>query len=207
MQLLHEICQQQSKWKPLEDYILRIETYPDNGPMVVDNCKCIIESICKTILEDLGVDKSQHKTKIHELAKQTIEKLGCISKSGELVSALINTAQKIGEFRNEYTETGHGQSVYALEENRKNVAGATITFLIAIIEQTALFLIAIYQNEYPQHIQKQLLYENNPEFNEEFDELIEPIQIDRYGPYSPSELLFNIDIDAYRTALSNYLAD
>ena len=41
-------------------------------------------------------------------------------------------------------------------------------------------------------------------FNQQFDEEIEPIEIGTYGPYSPSELLFNIDSDAYQSELQNY---
>lgn len=134
MQALKEICNQYSKWKPLGDYILRVETYSDNGPLIADNCKCIVEFVCKTILEDLGMPKDEHKTKLYELAKQTVEKLGCINKSPDLISTFTNTAQKIAEFRNEYTKTGHGQSVYVVDENRKKVTAATIAFLVAIIE-------------------------------------------------------------------------
>ncbi|MBU0613929.1 hypothetical protein KJ766_01420 [Patescibacteria group bacterium] len=203
MQALKELCNQYSKWKPLEDYILRVETYSDNGPLIADNCKCIVESVCKTILEDLRIPKEEHKTKLHELAKQTVERLGCINKSPGLIAAFTNTAQKLAEFRNEYTETGHGQSVYAVDENRKKVTATTIAFLVAIIEQTALYLITVYQDEYPQHIQSQLRYEDSPEFNADFDDQNEVIVIGQYGPYSPSEVLFNIDEIAYKTELKN----
>lgn len=204
MQALKELCNQYSKWKPLEDYILRVETYSDNGPLIADNCKCIIESVCNTILEDLGIPKEEHKIKLHELAKQTVEKLGCINKSPDLISAFTNTAQKIAEFRNEYTETGHGQSVYVVDKNRKKVTAAMIAFLVAIIEQTALYLITVYQDEYPQHIQSQLRYEDSSEFNEEFDDQNEIIEIGQYGPYNPSEVLFYIDENAYKSELANF---
>jgi hypothetical protein len=65
-----------------------------------------------------------------------------------------------------------------------------------------LYLIAIYQDEYPQHIQQRIRYEDNPDFNAEFDELNEIIEIGQYGPYSPSEVLFYIDENAYKTELA-----
>lgn len=203
MEKLKEICEQFSKWKTLEEFILRLDTHIDNGPLVVDNCKCIIESICKTILEDLGIDKTQHKTKLHELTQQTVEKLQGIKKSPELTSALILSAQKIGEFRNQYTVSGHGQSIYSIETNKNVLVGATIQYFMSIIEQTALFLITVYQDEYPSQIQSKMHYEDNPEFNNSFDELSEPIQIGGYGPYSPSEVLFYIDNNAYKSELNN----
>jgi len=204
MQALREICQQYSKWKPLEDYILRIETYSNNGPIIVDSCKCIIELVCHTILDDLKIPKEDQKSKLHELVKQTVEKLGCINKMPDLISAFTNTAQKIAEFRNEYTEIGHGQSVYVVDENRRKISTATITFLVAIIEQTALYLITVYQDEYPQYVQSSLRYEDNPDFNAEFDEQNGSIEIGQYGPYSSSEVLFYIDDVAYKTELANY---
>lgn len=204
MQALLEMCQQYGKWKPLEDYILRIKAYPDNGPLVSDNCKCIVESVCKTILEDLGISAENHEKYLHLLAKQTVEKLCCINKMPDLVSAFTNTVQKIAEFRNEYTETGHGQSVYVVDENRKKVSAATIVFLVATIEQIALYLITVYQEEYPQYIQSSLRYEDNHDFNIEFDEQNEPIEIGQYGGYSPSEVLFYIDNVAYKTELKNF---
>jgi len=204
LRALKELCEQYSKWMPLKDYILRIETYSDNGPLIADNCKCIVELICKTILEDLGIKEDQHERHLHLLAKQAVEKLGCINKAPDLISAFTYTAQKIGEFRNEYTETGHGRSVYVLDENRKKITAATIAFLVAIVEQTALYLITVYQDEYPQHIQSLIRYEDNPEFNNDFDEQNEVLQIGQYGPYSPSEVLFYIDENAYKTELVNY---
>lgn len=204
MQALKELCNQYSKWKSLEDYILRIETYSDNGPLIADNCKCLVESICKTILEDLGISKEEHKIKLHELAKQTVEMLGCINKSAELISAFTNITQKIAEFRNEFTEIGHGQSVYAIDENRKKVTAATIVFFVSIIEQVALYLITVYQDEYPKHIQYKLRYEDESEFNNQFDNQNEVIEIGQYGPYSPSEVLFYIDESAYKSELINF---
>ena len=73
--------------------------------------------------------------------------------------------------------------------------------MIVSIEQLAIFLVTVYQEEYPQHSAPQLRYEDNKDFNVGFDEELEPVQIGVYGPYSPSEVLFYMDEDAYRTEL------
>jgi hypothetical protein len=180
MQLLHEICRQYSKWNPLEEYLLRIETYQgSDGALVLENCKSLIESIC--------------------------DKMGCLSNSRDLAKSFVTVAQRLGEFRNQFAVIGHGASVYQLEEHRNKVTKAATDFMISTVEQLAVFLITVYQEEYPLQKQPIIRYEDNPDFNREFDEENEPLQIGFYGPYSPSELLFNIDIDAYRTALSDYL--
>jgi len=205
MQLLREICQQHSKWNPLEEYLLRIETYlGSDGALVLENCKSLIESICRTILEDLK-DLPSSAESFQGLITKTCNKMGCLSNARDLVRSFATVAQRLGEFRNQFAVIGHGASVYQLEEHRNKVTKAATDFMISTVEQLAVFLITVYQEEYPLQKQPNIRYEDNPEFNREFDEEIEPIQIGFYGPYSPSELLFNIDIDAYRTALSENL--
>ena len=202
MEILSEICKKNSKWRSLEVRISCIKTYPDNGPRIADNCKCIIESICKTILEDIDTSEEEPKLKIHQLAKLTLEKLGCINKMPDLVSAFTNVIQKFAEFRNKYTETAHGQSVNAMKE--KEISNLTISFLVTTTEQVAIYLIHVYQDEYPQHIQSQLRYEDHTEFNQNFDKENEMIEIGEYGPYKPSEILFCIEENAYKTALEKH---
>lgn len=201
MESLKEICNQYSKWKPLEDYVLRIETYKeDNGVIVLENCKSLVESICKTILHDLGESIPRGET-IQNLVSKACNKMACLPNTGELARSFITVARRLGEFRNSFSEVGHGHPVYELEENRNKITQATIRFMMNSVEQLSLFLISVYQTEYPQHVQRQARYEDNPDFNELFDDQFEPIQIGEYGPYSPSEVLFNIDSDAYRTEL------
>lgn len=201
MQALRELCQQYSKWKPLEDYILRIETYKDSdGVFVLENCKAMIESICKTILDDLKESYTAADT-IQSLISRTCSKMSCLPHTSDLARSFITVAQRLGEFRNAFTSVGHGQPMHLLEENKKRIIGASVNFMINSVEQLAIFLVTIYQEEYPLKVQTELRYIDNQDFNAEFDESLEPMQIGQYGPYSPSEVLFEIDIDAYRTEL------
>lgn len=204
MQALKEICIQYRKWKPLEDYILRIETYKDNnGSLVIENSKALIEGICKTILDDLGEAYSASES-IQGLVSKACNKMSCLPNTGDLARSFFTVAQRLGEFRNAFVSVGHGQSVYKLEENKSKAVGASINFMINSIEQLAIFLITVYQDEYPRYVKSQLRYEDNSEFNTDFDEQIEIIEIGQYGPYSPSEVLFYVDKSAYRTELENF---
>jgi len=207
MEFLRNICDSYIKWKPLEDYIYRIESYQDSdGVLVLENCKALIESICKTILEDLG-EPATGSESIQNLVSKACNKMSCLPYTGDLTKSFITVAQRLGEFRNKFAVIGHGASVYAIEERKNKVTRAATNFMISAVEQLAVFLITVYQVEYPLQKQEEIRYEDNPDFNQQFDEAIEPIQIDVYGPYSPSELLFRIDEDAYRAALSNYPSD
>jgi hypothetical protein len=203
MQSLREICNQYTKWKPIEDYILRIEGYSEtDGISVLENCKAMVESICKTILHDLG-EECGTADSIQSLVSKACNKMKCLPNTGDLARSFITVAQRLGEFRNAFGTVGHGQSVYQLEESKKKVIGASVAFMISTVEQLAIFLITVYQEEYPQHIQRNLRYEDNTELNAALDEGADPVQIGAYGPYKPSEVLFYIDEDAYKTELSS----
>jgi len=203
MELLRNICTAYSKWKPLEDYINRIETYRNNdGALVLENSKALIESICRTILEDLGETIASGES-IQNLVSTACNKMTCLPNTSDLIRSFVTVAQRLGEFRNNFSVIGHGASIYQIEERKNKITKATTDFMIATVGQLAVFLITVYQDEYPVTISKDVRYEDNVDFNKRFDDENELISIGDYGPYSPSEVLFNIDVDAYKTELSN----
>lgn len=203
MQSLREICNRYTKWKPFEDYILRIETYREtDGVVVLENCKALVDGVCKTILDDLS-EAYEGTESTQVLVSKACNKMNCLPNTGDLARSFVTVAQRLAEFRNAFCNTAHGQSVYKLDESKKKVIGATVVFMINSVEQLVIFLITVYQDEYPQHIQQNLRYEDNPAFNKEFDSDAgpDPIPIGIYGPYNPSELLFYIEEKAYRNEL------
>ena len=201
MNSLLEICRQYRKWTPLEEYIFRVETYKDSdGVFVLENCKALIESICKTILDELGGTYSPSES-TPGLVSKACNKMSCLPNTGDLARSFITVAQRLGEFRNAFATTAHGQPIRLIEENKKKVIGASIHFMLNSIEQLAIFLITVYQEEYPQYSKPQLRYEDYPNFNSDFDDHEDEIQIGPYGPYSPSEALFYLEKTAYETEL------
>ncbi|MEI6055869.1 MAG: hypothetical protein WCR55_07400 [Lentisphaerota bacterium] len=203
MDVLKEICNSYNKWKPLEEYIVRIGSYRDtNGIVVLENCKSLIESICKTILEDLE-ETITNSESTQSLVSKTCNKMSCLPNTGALARSFVTVAHQLGEFRDSFSTTGHGASVYQLEERRNKITKAATDFMILTVEQLAVFLITVYQEEYPVVVKRNIRYEDNEEFNSQFDEKNESIEIGIYGPYSPSEVLFSVDIDAYKTELEN----
>ena len=51
-----------------------------------------------------------------------------------------------------------------------------------------------------------MAYDDLPEFNDWIDEQSEPVQILSLPPYQPSDVLFNMDLEAYRDLLVEYKA-
>jgi len=52
-----------------------------------------------------------------------------------------------------------------------------------------------------------MAYDDHPEFNDWIDEQSEPVHILSLPPYRPSDVLFNVDLEAYRDLLADYEAE
>ncbi len=50
-------------------------------------------------------------------------------------------------------------------------------------------------------------YGDNPDFNAWIDEQCEPVRILSLSPYQASDVLFNVDQEAYRDLLTDYGAE
>lgn len=196
-----------AKWQPLSDYVLRIESYRERSPgLVIENCKSLIESIFKTILVEVE-SKSEDDLKncdIGNLYRQVreilfFEKRGYCNIIGSFSSA-------ISEFRNKLGETSHGKDIYTLKNTRKALADDEIHFLLSTTDNIAFFLLSYYKNLYPAYAEKKrkLVYEDCKEFNEWFDETQEQVIVGGVS-LSPSRVLFDGDIEAYKITSGEYL--
>ena len=196
-----------SKWQVLNDYILRIETYSERFPLlVIENCKSIIESIFKTILVEVG-SKTEDDLKnidIGGLYKQ-VKKILFLEEKG-YCNIIGSFSSAIAEFRNKLGETSHGKDIYTIAQNRSALFDDEIHFLISTTDNIAFFLLSYYKNLYPAYAGKKrkLIYEDYAEFNKWFDEIENPVVVAGVS-LSPSRVLFDGDIDAYKTSLGEYL--
>ncbi len=198
--------QQDSKWQALEAYILRIESYTDTSPgLVIENCKSLIESIFKTIIVEVE-NKSAEELKDDDIGKLNKDVRVILHLEERGYSQIIGSfSSAIAQFRNSLGETSHGKDIYTLEENRTALFEDEINFLLATTDNIAFFLLSYYKNLYPSFAEKkkELEYEDNPEFNEWFDEN-EPAVNVRDVELSPSRVLFDNDEEAYKSYLLEY---
>jgi len=207
MKKTQSFIDENSKWQPLNDYVLRIESYRETSPgLVIENCKSLIESIFKTVLVEVN-SKTEDELKncdIGNLYRQVkdilfFEKRGYCNIIGSFSNA-------ISEFRNKLGETSHGKDIYTLESNRNALFDDEIHFLLSTTDNIAFFLLSYYKNLYPVYAEKkkELVYDDCKEFNEWFDETQEPVMVGDVL-LSPSRVLFDGDIEAYRDKLAEYL--
>lgn len=195
------------KWQALSDYVFRIETYQASSPgLVIENCKSLVESIFKTILveADSKTEADLKDCDISSLYKQ-VKKILFFEEKGYL-NIIGSFSNAISEFRNKLGETSHGKDVYTLENNRSALFDDEITFLLSATDNISFFLLSYYKNLYPAYAEKRkvLKYEDNQEFNDWFNETEETVSLVGVS-LLPSRVLFDGDIEAYKTSLSEYL--
>lgn len=195
------------KWQKLGDYILRIESYTSSSPgLVIENCKSLIESIFKTILVEVNseTDESLKDCRIGNLYQQV--KVILFFEEQGYKNIIGSFSNAISEYRNKLGETSHGKDIYTLEKNQTALFNDEIQFLLSTTDNIAYFLLSYYKNLYPVFAEKRkvIAYEDNSEFNNWFDETEEEVNIGGVS-LSPSRVLFDGDIQAYKTSLGEYL--
>ncbi len=190
------------KWKVLEQYVQRIETYASSDTsIVIENCKALIESICKTILVEAN-DVNCENMNVNKLIKCTLKHLGVLNQNVKIANSLTTIIQEIGELRNDFGFTAHGRDIAELEKTSV-FTKATSDFLINVTDNVACYILHVYHHEHPQRNIPRVEYKENEEFNAYFDELYERVRFSEYQ-YLPSEVLFGVDPTAYRTELENF---
>lgn len=208
MNQLEDFFEVHSRWRPLKRYLERIRAFPDDGGIIVGNCKDLIESICKTILEDHFSETLTGNERFQNLVKNACVKMGTLNQVASLASAFSNLATQLGTLRNHHTDAGHGMTVTKLEQMPEEITEATSHCLITITEQIALFLLRVFEHEHPQREDsKPLLLNHHLEFNDAFDEENDSVEVAGYGPYNASEILYSVDLTAYRTELETYISE
>lgn len=202
MEKIKAFIENYKKWQPLDKHVQRIEAYSDNDPVfIVENSKALIESICKTILKEANEDYDS-SVNVNKLVKDALKHLGVLNQNIQIANALVTISQKIGELRNAFGTVSHGQPIDDLEKGSP-ISQATSDFILNVTDNLACYILHVYHHEHPQRNVPKLGYKDNDEFNVHLDELYEKALV-ASNEYLPSEILFNLDLTAYKAALTDY---
>ena len=211
MERLRLLIDQYSRWKGLEEYCIRIDGYLKNDfSIAVENTKALMESICKTILQEKEVEYGASDT-VQQLMTKTVGVFDSdhSDQLKQITRNLINIAKNLAEVRNSVAKVSHGPHVDSLGE--EVLDGMSAAFLVSSTESITCFLIEFYEQVYPRKKpEPDLRLEDHPEFNNYLDEeVFEPVQVLRGGgelayEYSASEVLFSVEPRAYQTELMVY---
>lgn len=202
MDKLKKTIEQYGRWTELSIYIGRIETHIDSDfSHSLENAKALLETIGKEICQSKGIQLSETSS-INGVLKNAFSSLGYTNSNlvNQIASALATIGQQVGELRNEIGISSHGKSLEEIRERNNSVDILTREFLIDTVEIVSCFLIRNFENENPRKpketLEETLDYWEAEEFNEFWDDSFGEFEMGNYA-YSASEILFNVDKQAY----------
>ena len=205
MQKLNLLIEKYSHWQPLEDYIRRIEALSESDfSSCVENAKAILESVSKEICQKRGQTIGKNDS-VAKVMKTAFDSFG-YPKNGtfpQIAGAISNIGQQMGNLRNDIGMTAHGKTMGELETRNQAISQLSLDFLLHSTEIVACFLIELFETEFPKKVEMQeveLKYEDEPDFNEVWDETFGDFGMGDYS-FTASEILFNCDQQAYEEEL------
>ena len=185
-----------------------LESVPD---FVFDLSKTLVESVCKTVLADLG-QPADPKWSAPRLLKETTNLLALLPRNHPVpakgrksvkrtINGLLQTIQGLCELRNSYGMASHGRDGLSA---RLGLRQATLAAQAA--DTIVSFLYRSHRDALIQSPGTRIYYEDHTDFNETFDNDNETIRVSDLG-LRPSEVLFKGDPGAYKAGLIDHIAE
>ena len=182
-----------------------LDTVPD---FAFDLCKALIESICKTMLADLG-RPANPRWEAPELFRETTNRLSLLPPDHPNASAardsiektmrgLLTTVYGLCELRNSYGMASHGRDTFTA---RLGLRQATLAAQAA--DTIAAFLYTSHRDSLVRMPGARVYYDDHADFNDALDRDYELIRIGGLE-LLPSRVLFHVDKNAYRVALAEF---
>ena len=198
--------------EPIEQQIEAIENTLESIPdFAFDLSKTLVESVCKTILADIG-QPADRKWDAPKLLKETTNHLNLLPRNHpnpanardsveKTIRGMLQTIQGLCELRREYGMASHGRDVFSA---RLDLRQATLAAQAA--DTIVSFLYRIHRDALRQSPGARVYYEDHADFNEAFDSDNELIRLGELE-LLPSLVLFQVDLEAYKTALNDFIAE
>ena len=196
----------------IEQQIHTIESTLESVPdLAFDLSKTLVESVCKTVLADIG-QPADPKWNAQKLLKETTNFLALLPRNHpasakgrgsvkRTIQGLLQTIQGLCELRNSYGMASHGRDDFS---PRLGLRQATLAAQAA--DTIVSFLYRIHRDALMQNPGARIYYEDHADFNEAFDNNNETIRVSDLG-LRPSEVLFKGDPEAYKAALNDHIAE
>lgn len=186
-----------------------LESVPD---FAFDLSKTLVESVCKTVLADIG-QPADPNWDAPKLLRETTNRLALLpdghpdpAKARESVEktvrGLLQTIQGLCELRNNYGMASHGRDGFSA---RLDVRQATLAAQAA--DTIVSFLYRIHRDALSRTPGERVHYEDHKDFNDSIDQDIEPFRIGNLDPISPSRALFHADPNGYKIALKEFVQE
>ena len=175
-----------------------LESVPD---FAFDLSKTLIESVCKTVLADIG-QPANPNWDAPRLLKEATNRLNLLprnhpdpAKASDSVEktlrGMLQTIQGLCELRNNYGMASHGRDAFSA---RLDIRQATLAAQAA--DTIVSFLYRTHRDALRQTPGVRVRYEDHANFNEAFDLENETIRLGNLE-FLPSRVLFHVDREAY----------
>lgn len=196
----------------IEQQISAIENALSSVPdFAFDLSKTLVESVCKTVLADIG-QPADPNWDAPKLLKETTNRLALLPRNHpnpakardsveKTIRGLLQTIQGLCELRNGYGMASHGRDGFSA---RLDLRQATLAAQAA--DTIVSFLYRIHRDALTQTPGARVYYEDHVEFNEAFDRDNEVIRLGELE-LLPSRVLFHADHEAYKAALNDHIGE
>lgn len=181
----------------------------DNTGLAFDLAKTLVESACKTIISERRgtFDKDDDMSKLFKAASLCVPFLPPALASDaaarrslkQTLSGLNTAVQGVCEMRNAFGFASHGS-----DGPRPVMEGVHALLVAQAADAIIGFLYRVHRQDLSRPKTVLLEYGDHPDFNNWLDEQCEPVRILSLPPYRPSDVLFNVDQEAYRDLLTDY---
>ena len=173
----------------------KIQTHPD---ICIESCKSLIEGVSKTIIKKLdntANDKDLNKLDVMPLFKRAANKLAEFDNELELdfVNRTASLIQNFGHIRNERGDISHGRAA-----PKEIFSSPQFSSLVARVTEALTFYILEHFFRLKLAKERDIHYEDNPEFNEMLD------NANPMNSLSYSRALFDQDNILYCEQLLDY---
>lgn len=193
----------------IEKQVTAVERAVNENPgLAFDLAKTVVESACRTILSERKVPWSSNEDLPQLFRKVTINlPLLPVAASNEAdarrslrqtLSGLHTALQGVCELRNTFGFASHGS-----EGPRPAMEDAQALLAAQAADAIVGFLHRMHHQERATPSSVRLEYDGNEVFNGHVDEANEVVRVFDLE-YRPSEVLFNVDQEAYRDLLSSF---
>lgn len=196
----------------LEQLIQAIENAIDGVPdFAFGLSKALIESVCKTVLADIG-HSADPNWDAPKLLRETTNRLRLLPEGHsdpakardsveKTVRGLLQTIQGLCELRNDHDIASHGRDAFA-----PRLALRQATLAAQAADTIVSFLYRVHRDARSRAPGERVYYEDHADFNETFDRENDLVRIGQLE-LLPSRVLFHADREAYKAALNDYILE
>ena len=181
----------------------------ENTGLAFDLARTLIESACKTILTERGstFDNDDNLPKLFRAATLTVPFLPIALAADssarrslqQTLNGLKTAVQGVCELRNSFGFASHGS-----DTSRPVMEGVQALLVAQAADAIIGFLYRVHSQDLSRPRSVPLEYDDHSDFNEWLDDQCDPVQILSLPSYRPSDVLFNVDQEAYRDLLTEY---